>query len=298
MMKLLRGVGAALALCLASNAPAQLSAQTPVQDVDPALWVVKDRDTTIYLFGTIHVLKPGVRWLQGPMRRAFAASDQLVLEIIAPSRDEYIGVRHMLATDRDHGLPTRVSPATLARVHAMFKDRGLNPEAADWYETWYTAILVLQMGLRDTGYRPELGVEYVLTVQAGKESKKIAAMETLADQYGYFDRLSPATQEALLTRALDILPRTKARTDAVTEAWADGDAPRLAQMLNEELAGSPELEEALVKARNGRWADWIKARMDKPGTVFFAVGAGHLAGPDSLQVELAKRGLKVERVPD
>jgi uncharacterized protein YbaP (TraB family) len=78
--------------------------------------------------------------------------------------------------------------------------------------------------------------------------------------------------------------------------WASGDTDRLAAQLNEDLRTTPRLAQLLLTDRNARWADWIAARLDKPGTVFVAVGAGHLAGSDSVQAMLAKKGLRAERV--
>ena len=53
----------------------------PVQTVQarPALWVAKDKDTTIYLFGTIHLLKPNLVWFEGPIRKAFDDAGQVVV---------------------------------------------------------------------------------------------------------------------------------------------------------------------------------------------------------------------------
>src|SRR3546814_19941607 len=78
--------------------------------------------------------------------------------------------------------------------------------------------------------------------------------------------------------------------------WAKGDPDGLAIAMNESLAATPELAKTLLWDRNARWADQLKARMDEPGTVFVAVGAGHLAGERSVQDYLKARGLTVERV--
>ena len=79
-------------------------------------------------------------------------------------------------------------------------------------------------------------------------------------------------------------------------AWSHGVLAGFARSFVVETQLSPELRRILMAQRNARWADWIKARMDKPGTVFIAVGAGHLAGRDSVESMLEAKGLKVKRV--
>src|SRR3990170_2122414 len=68
----------------ASAAPANAPPRLP--DADPAIWVVNDHDTTIYLFGTFHALDGKSAWFNDEVRTAFAASDELVLETVIPER--------------------------------------------------------------------------------------------------------------------------------------------------------------------------------------------------------------------
>jgi uncharacterized protein YbaP (TraB family) len=79
-------------------------------------------------------------------------------------------------------------------------------------------------------------------------------------------------------------------------AWSSGDLERLASMMNESLRSQPALGKLLLTDRNEKWANWIAARMAQPGTIFVAVGAGHLGGPDSVQAFLAKKGLRATPV--
>jgi uncharacterized protein YbaP (TraB family) len=79
-------------------------------------------------------------------------------------------------------------------------------------------------------------------------------------------------------------------------AWKRGDHTVFVRMLDQLRANSPDTYRMMFTERNDRWADWIRARMQTPGTVFVAVGAGHLAGQDSLLVRLAERGIPSHRV--
>ncbi len=266
-------------------------------DADPALWVVKDADTTIYLFGTVHMLKPGLGWFDEGVKTAFDASNELVLELVMPPEAEMQAlVSELGMTPGGPALPDQLPPAEAAKFRAALPGMGLPPEALDRAEPWLAATMLSAAPLRRLGYDEKHGAEAVLTAAAQGAGKKIAGLETAREQLGYFDRLPLPAQRALLIDTLDDLPKAGATIERMVAAWRAGDADGLARLMNEDLARAPELADALLAQRNAKWAEWLAARMKAPGTVFVAVGAGHLAGNAGVQAELARRGLKAERV--
>lgn len=264
------------------------------QDADPALWVVRDADTTVYLFGTVHMMRPGLSWFDEAVRKAFDASDALVLELVMPPEDQMQALVAELGATKS--LPEQLPPALAAKLRAALPRAGMSPDALDHAEPWLAAMTLSIQPLRQLGYDDKDGAEQVLGAAAKSAGKPILGLETARQQLGYFDHLLPAAQRTLLETTIDDLPHAGAEIDAMVKDWAAGDADALARLLNADLDRAPELKQALLVTRNRNWADWIAARMHKPGTVFVAVGAGHLAGADSVQAELAKRGLKVERI--
>jgi uncharacterized protein YbaP (TraB family) len=146
------------------------------------------------------------------------------------------------------------------------------------------------------GYDPEQGAEKQLTRFAKEAGKPVAGFETLAEQLSFFDALPEVSQVAFLNAVVRDLDKLGPTLDTLVVQWAKGDTEALAATMNESLAATPELAEALLYSRNARWADSIAARMEQPGTVFVAVGAGHLAGEKSVQDHLKERGLVVQRV--
>lgn len=271
--------------------------QPPANDADPALWVVRDADTTIYLFGTVHMLKPGLSWFDEGVKQAFDASDALVLELVMPPAAEMQAlVRELGMTQAGPALPDQLPPAQAAKFRAALPEMGLAPEALDRAEPWLAATMLSAAPLRRLGYDEKDGAEAVLTSAASAAGKQVTGLETAREQLGYFDRLPLAAQRALLIDTIDELPGAGATIDRMVSAWSKGDADGLARLMNEDLDRAPELADALLAQRNAKWADWLVARMKAPGTVFVAVGAGHLAGDAGVQAELAKRGFKAERV--
>jgi len=290
---MMRRLALAVVLALATLAGSGCARRT----AEPALWMVQDHDTTIYLFGTVHVLRPDVKWFDYAVRAAFNRSDTLVLELVMPPDKEARAIVDDLGLAKDGTrLFTALPEAERRTLMVELPRLGLAPDALDRQEPWMAAMTLTNLPLRRLGYDDKDGAEAVLFAGANREGKNVLGLETLRQQLGYFDNLSPAAQQALLAAAIAAIPKTDKEIDQTVAAWGKGDLDALAGITNRDLAGSPELRRVLLVERNRRWADWIAKRMEQPGTVFVAVGAGHLAGPDSVQAELAKRGLKVERV--
>ncbi len=282
----------------AAPAPAAPAAQAPLPDADPALWVVRDEDTTIYLFGTVHVLKPGLGWFDEAVKTAFDKSDQLMLEIVLPEdQAEMAKVMMPLAIDQSgKSLSSRLDPEQLRAYQAAMASVGLPAAQFDMFEPWFPAITLSVLPLTKLGYDPEQGAEKLLTRFAKDAGKPVIGLETLNEQLGFFDGLPETQQVTFLNTVVKDLDKLGPQLDKMVALWAKGDPDGLAVAMNESMAATPELARTLLWDRNARWADKLKARMDQPGTVFVAVGAGHLAGEKSVQDYLEAQGLTVKRV--
>lgn len=281
----------------AAEPVAAVSAAAPT-DADPALWVVKDDDTTIYLFGTVHVLKPGLSWFDEAVKTAFDTSDQLILELVLPEDQAAVAKTMMpLALDTTgKTIPTRLTADELKAYQAAITGVGLPANAFDTFEPWFPAMTLSVLPLTKLGYDPEQGAEKLLTGFAKAAGKPVAGLETLDEQLSFFDTLPETQQVAFLNSVVKDIDKLGPVLDKMVMLWAKGDPDGLAVAMNESLAATPELAKTLLWDRNARWADTIKARMDKPGTVFIAVGAGHLAGDKSVQEYLKAHRLTATRV--
>lgn len=281
----------------AQQAPAPAPAAATI-DADPALWVVKDADTTIYLFGTIHLLKPGLSWFDEAVKTAFDASDELVQEIVLP--DTATVQKVLVATainPTGPGLSERLPADSRKAYLAALNELGVSAASFDRFDPWFAASNLSILKLAKSGYNPDNGAEQALTAAAKQAGKPVSGLETLEQQFGYFDGLSEKSQIAFLTETVEQLPEVETEIDKMVAQWSAGDTDGLADTLNEGLDATPEVAKVLLFDRNARWANWIADRMEKPGTVFVAVGAGHLAGKDSVQARLASdHQLKAERI--
>ncbi|PKQ00985.1 MAG: TraB/GumN family protein [Alphaproteobacteria bacterium HGW-Alphaproteobacteria-13] len=296
MMKWLKTLAA---VCfLIPLAPQALAVPAAATDADPALWVVKDEDTTVYLFGTVHVLKPGLSWFDEAVKEAFDKSDALVMEVVLPEDPaEAAQVMIPMAIDQSgKTLSSRLDPDQLEAYGAAMESVGLPARQFDMFEPWFPAMTLSVLPLTKLGYDAEQGVEKQLTRFAKEAGKPIEGFETLTEQIGFFDTLPETAQIAFLNSVVRELDKLGPTLDTLVVQWSQGDTEALAATMNESLAATPDLAQTLLYDRNARWADAIKARMEQPGTLFVAVGAGHLAGEKSLQDYLKDRGLVAERV--
>ena len=278
--------------CASADADPQFAAAPA--PAGPALWKLADEDTTIYLFGTVHALPSDVNWYDGRISAAFEASDELVTEI---AMDDQIALTQTLTGSAmladGQNLRDLMTPEDRKEYEQAMIDLGLPPGALDPVEPWYAAMNLSVLPLMQSGIDPAAGVDMALT-RAGANKRK-DALETLDEQVALFDDMPISAQLTFLDATVEAVPEAAKSLRELIDLWVVGDAVGLAAKMNEGLE-DPALYQRLLIDRNKNWAGWIEHRLAEPGTVFIAVGAGHLAGEGSVQEQLAKRGYKVERV--
>ena len=265
-------VAAALAAATPTAAPAETPASPP--PAEPAMFVVGDADTTVYIFGTFHALDGQTQWFGDKVRNAFEQSNELILETVIPARIDQ---------------PIAATPG--------FRPPSVTPSAS----FLATTRMAIKAG-RAQGMHVDNGADMILRHAAEAEGKSVQGLETLQFQIDMFNRMpgmmaapAPSARGAGQGAANPMQSLSKAMVE-MQAAWKRGDQRVFVSMLNQLKAASPETYRMMFTDRNDRWADWVRARLQAPGTVFVAVGAGHLAGQDSLLVRLAERGITSRRV--
>ena len=265
MVNLLAAAALATATPLVPT-PAIATSEAP----EPAMFVVHDGDTTIYLFGTFHALDGDPRWLENGIRSAFEQSDELVLETLLPE-----------------------GPNATQEIRQAIRA----PSAAPSGAFLTTTRMAINAG-RSQGMQVGNGADMVLRHIAEAEGKPVQCLETLQLQLNMFNRLRtvPAKPKATEPAAQQPTESISVAMADMQSAWKRGDQSVFVRMLDQLDAASPDTYRMMFTERNARWADWIAARLQTPGTVFVAVGAGHFAGKDSVLVRLAQKGISSQRV--
>ena len=266
------------------------SAAERAEAVDPALFRIADADTTIYLLGSFEWLPEEYDWRTPAINAAIGASDTLVVAP-APSSDAMVA----LGLDRDlPPLAQRIDPALRGTLAMIIARSGTAPGAYDLMENWAAALTLSggrarALGLTDAaGVLPDLRLAFA--------GKAVITLEPADAALARYDTLPLDAQRQWLETALASPETIKGEFSDQLEAWSRGDLERIEASFNGSLAVGSPLRAALRTAPNRAWAGWIQQRLGQPGTVFVAVGAGHLAGPDSLVAMLEAQRLPVERL--
>lgn len=273
------------------------AAELPSGPEGPALWKVSDEDTTIYLFGTVHALPADLVWYDAEIDAALQSSDTVVTEILMDPASEasmqQLAIQRGVYTDGTT-LRSVLDEEQTAAYEAALGGLGVPAAAFDMFEPWMAGLTLAVLPLMQQGYDLEAGVDKVILSKAGDRSQD--ALETAEFQLSIFDGLPEDKQVEFLMEAVEGTGEAADTLNRMVAEWAEGDADSLAEIMNEGMT-DPEMAGALLYARNANWAEWIEQRLDStPGTVFIAVGAGHLAGEQSVQDYLAQREIETTRV--
>ncbi|HEX7944840.1 MAG TPA: TraB/GumN family protein [Phenylobacterium sp.] len=262
----------------------------------PAMWRVSDGDSQIYLFGTLHVLKPQAPWRTPLYDRVLAEATTVWFEADLSSGDPD-SVRLLFqryGSDPDTPLSHQLPPAdvqALARQTDLARIEHLRP--------WAAALMLSMQPAVARGATAEKGADLTITRAARSERKEVRAFETLEDQARMFAGLPQSSQVAYLSSVIHERrkgPRLRLpfQPASLETAWLGGHLG--AGEVTALQADNPALYDAFLKRRNVAWADRLAGEMDRPGTELVNVGALHMVGPDGLPALLAARGYRVERV--
>lgn len=267
-----------------------------VAKADPAMWVIRDADSTIYLIGTLHLLKRDAEWNAEKVKKTVHESTELWLET---TDDDNAAIQLLIARlglDPEHPLSTKLNEDQKEKLAKVATRYGISPAQLEPLRPWLAGVSLAMSPIQKAGYDPKAGIEHVLTTQATAEGDKIHGFETTEEQLHLLADLSEEEQLQFLVGTLDDLEKGLELVDQLAKAWIDGDLETIDRLSVADIkAQAPTVYDKLLVRRNKAWAEKIEQMLKGSGVQQIAVGAGHLVGRDSLQVQLAKRGIKVEK---
>ncbi len=264
----------------------------------PALWTLSDEDTTIYIFGTVHLLKPELEWRTPEFDAALASIDTLYTEADVLSPDAQAEAQTLVMDlgmlDGGETLTAILDDAEEKEVMEALDIVGLPMAALDPMEPWMASMTLNQVAVMQQGYTPGAGVESVLIGEAQAAGKELAYFETIEEQLNFFANLPDEDQVDFLVAIAELIEDEPDVLDRLVAEWAEGDVQGLGDMMADPGAfGSQRVYDVLLVERNRNWIPQIEAILEEPGTVMVAVGAGHLAGDDSVIAMLRDKGYEV-----
>ena len=255
------------------------------------VWAIRGDHNTVYLAGSVHLLKAGDASLPPAFDRAYTDSKELVMELALDKLDPMEAASWM----SEHGalkdgatLRGTIGEERYRRVSRQAQQLGLPMEALDALEPWVIALQLLELKYMQLGFDPQQGVEQQLEVRAQADGKPILGLETLDEQLGVLQGMSYPDQARFLDMVVTEMQDVESETDAVVDAWRRGDSARLGALLGDEYKSFPSLYRTLVSDRNRHWLPQIEKLLHENRDCFVIVGALHLVGDGGL-LELMRR---------
>lgn len=260
------------------------------------MWIIRDKDSTIYLIGTVHLLRHDTEWISPKIKNAIDGSSELWLEVADP--DNVAAALPLIQKhgfDPDHPLSGQLNAAQKEKLNKAATTYNLPLATFEPMKPWLAALMLSVMPLQKAGFDPNAGVDLFLKKQADEKGEKVLGFETAEEQLRFFADLSQADQIEFLEQTLDDANEGIALLEKLAMAWQQGDTNGIDDIMSKEMkVKAPRLYEKLLVQRNIRWSERIAKILDGAGVQTIAVGAGHLAGSESVQAQLAKRGIKAE----
>lgn len=267
---------------------------------NPPMWRMSDDDTEIYLVGTFHVLPPGLRWRSSELGHALDQSDEVWFEAEVDTPAAQEETRRILLNKGflrpGKSLTEELSTDGAAKLQEVSERLALPIAAVDRMRPWQAFLALSVQFIVSRGFDPASGLEPGLLKEARARGRRLVFLESVDEQLGFFTELTPAVETALLELTLSEWDNQAEDFQLLYDAWRRGDTPEIDALMNAAMREkTPEIYKILLKDRNAAWADRLEAAMSEPGKKLVAVGAAHLAGPDSLPDLLAAKGLQINR---
>jgi uncharacterized protein len=282
-----RVLGLALS-CLALSA--SVRADGPLH----ALWELHGKHNTVYILGSIHVLRPSDYPLAPVVLDAYGNASSIFMEVNLAEVDPLRMQTELLASARlpeGKTLPVIMGDARYKRAQALAREVGIDLGIFDAFAPWFAAEAISQLQLQQLGFEPKSGVEMFFLERARADGKSVAGLETVHDQIALFDALSMDQQANYLISSLEEAHDLPKEVDAMVHAWASGDTQWFADQLKSDIGRDPALYDSVLVARNRKWVPKIEALLNDDKNYLVIVGTGHLVGGSSVIALLKKDGI-------
>ena len=281
-------------------AAALIASSASAQSGHPlTLWAVDGRANTVFILGSVHLLREQDHPLPSMIDEAYAEAESIVMEIDMDDLDP-IAMQTLITqlgrlTD-GRTLADIMGPDLYAEAQKAAATMDIPLDLLAKTEPWLAAITIEQMALARIGFNPRFGIEMHVMSKAAQDGKSIDGFETIDEQLGFLDGLSIESQRDLLMQTLSEGAEIEDMMDALITAWRHGDVDFFEEHVLVEMQAYPELYRAIVADRNERWVDRIDQLLEHEDDYLVIVGALHLVGPDGVPTLLEERGEQVRQL--
>jgi hypothetical protein len=259
-----------------------------------ALWELHGKHNTVYLLGSIHVLRQSDYPLPPVMLDAYRDAKSVLMEVnLQEISSEQVQSEMLGSAVLPEGktLPGVLGSARYGRADVLAHEVGVELSLFDQFAPWFAAEAISQVQLTQLGFQPEAGIEMYFMERARNDGKSVAGLETVHDQISVFQNMSLDTQAEYLVSSLEQAHDLPKEVDSMVHAWQRGDTQWFANQLKSDLGKDPRLYESVLVARNRKWVPKIEALLNDDKNYLVIVGTGHLVGQGSVIDLLKKDGI-------
>lgn len=263
------------------------------------LWKVTSESGTLYLQGSIHLLKADNYPLAPAIEDAYAASTALVLEVdmkemAAPEAQQNIGTKALLPAGES--LSQILDEDSYQALTAACEKAGLPIAALERFKPWFAAMTVSLTQLQRMGFNGQYGLDTYFAGKAEADGKKVIGLESVEFQINLLASLAAENPNDYTQRALAALKDIQADTDALVNAWETGDIDALGALISKSFEGYPHLYKTFVQDRNERWLKTLQHLLETSEIHMVVIGAGHLSDEKGLIELLKEKGYTLEQL--
>lgn len=298
-----------VALGLTSFQPARQSAETATDEpgaeesaeLTPAMFVAKDEDTTVYLFGSMHMLPENVDWRTDAFDKALEEADAVYFEVPMTPEFQMQAAAKMMQVGRlpqGESLMDDLDEQQTERFKKLCAAIGAPAETVAGFKPGTAAVLLSGAMFQDMQLKAEEGVELKVAEEARKRKLDLRGFETLDEQVELMFNMPEDIGMTMLKSMLDdSMEEGQKELRALYEAWSTGDMDEVLDIVDDMADDSQALYDRLLINRNKNWVEQLDKIMDEQaGEFLVVVGAGHLPGDEGVVELLKKAGTDVERV--
>jgi uncharacterized protein YbaP (TraB family) len=256
-----------------------------------SLWELHGKHNTVYILGSIHVLRPSDYPLSPAVLNAYGNAKSIFMEVNLEEIDLLQMQSELLASARlpeGTTLPGIMGKQRYERAGALAREVGVELSIFDAFAPWFVAEAISQLQLQQLGFQPQSGVEMFFLEHARSDGKSVAGLETVHDQIALFNAMPMDEQADYLVSSLEEAHDLPKQVDAMVHAWATGDTRWFTDQLKSELGRDPKFYQSFLVARNRKWVPKIEALLNDDKNYLVIVGTGHLVGEGSV-IELLKK---------
>ncbi len=271
----------------------------PTVEAKSCLWKATSKKGTLYIQGSVHLLKSTDYPLPAAIEAAYEASDVLMLEVdmkamLAPETQQMIMAKALLKGDQT--LEGLLQPDVYALLSAELTEAGLPAPVTQKFKPWFATMTLMLLKMQAMGFDPTLGLDQYFYNKATADQKPVIGLETVKFQIDLFDALAEENQNAYIKRALKELDLFETMLDQLMKAWKAGNIEELGKLMQESFEEHPGLYERFVIDRNKNWVKKIDREASEKKTHMIVVGAAHLPGKEGLIELLKQKGYSVEQL--